>query len=226
MIQPTLNTASKIALARATCDRPTSPGTEAVYAASHRTRSTCIGKVTRRMSAIVGPSSHTEIGIERRQDRPAEVRGEHHPPAVPAVGVRAREQADEEVRERREDVDDAHHEAGAREAQHEQRHRGARDRVAEARDALAEEDGQEVAVLAQRLDRPRRRHRRRRSQRAARRRARRDRGRCSPREVTAAGYVGLPASPPPAGPIPPGGMRHPCYDWDRTTSHAETTIAR
>ena len=30
MIQPTLNTASKIALARATCDRPTSPGTDAV----------------------------------------------------------------------------------------------------------------------------------------------------------------------------------------------------
>ena len=62
MIQPTLNTASKIALARATCDRPTSPGTDAVYAASHSTRSTSIGKVTRRMSAIVGPSSPRRSG--------------------------------------------------------------------------------------------------------------------------------------------------------------------
>ena len=46
---------------------------------------------------------------------------------------------------------------GSREREHEQRHRRAGDRVAEARDALAEQDREEVAVLAQRLDRPRRR---------------------------------------------------------------------
>ena len=71
MIQPTLNTASKIAFARGTSARPTSPGTDAVYAASHRTRSTFIGKVTARITASVGPPMATEIGTRAvRKNRP------------------------------------------------------------------------------------------------------------------------------------------------------------
>ena len=157
------------------------------------------------------------------QERAAQVRGEHHPAPVPAVRVRAREQAHEEVRQRRQDVDDAHHEPRAREAEHEQRHRGAGDRIAEARDALAEENREEVAVLAKRLIDLDGGVRHGRGQHLAGR-VEID-GRLA--EDGHRGRVrGLPHPCHRADPIPPRGMRVACYSWDTTTTRTETTIRR
>ena len=87
---------------------------------------------------------------ERREDRPADVGTEHHAAPVEAVREGSRGQAEDEVRERPEDSDDRHREAGARQCEHQDGQRRERDRVAERREALAEEHHLEVTIPGQR----------------------------------------------------------------------------
>ena len=86
---------------------------------------------------------------EGGEEEPPEVGPEHHPATVPAVGVRAGRQADDEVGQGRQHAHDPHREPGPGQRQHEQRHRRVGDRIAERADPLAEQHGQEVAVVAQ-----------------------------------------------------------------------------
>ncbi len=152
-IQPMLKTASKMAFARGTWGRPTSPGTAAVYAASHRTRSTLRGNATSMMIARVGPPEPHRQRDQRRQQRTAQVGEQHHLAAVPAVRVGARGEANDEVGQRGQDTHDPHGEAGSRQGEHEDRHGGIGDRIAEGADPLPDQHGQEVPVPAEGLER-------------------------------------------------------------------------
>ena len=96
------------------------------------------------------PAQPDRDGDQGRQDGPPEVGQEHHLAPVPAIGVGAGRQADHQVRERREDADDAHREARPGQGEHEDRQGRVRDRVAERADALPQQDDPEVAVAGQR----------------------------------------------------------------------------
>ena len=136
--------------ARATCERPTRAGTEAVYPARNSERSTLIGAATSRTTTMVGPFSSTDSGISAvSAARPRSASNIIRRRSAP-VGHGARDHPEDQVRDRLERPDDAHRRARTGQREHQQRQRRERDRVAEGGHGLGGQQDLEIAVPRER----------------------------------------------------------------------------